>query len=486
MSFFKQPLDKTAFGELSVASPTPLTQISAQYGLLPNVLTVLDSGASGTVSVVNEKYTCQTGTASDGLSSILTLRQLTYKAGQGALARFTALFTAGVADANQLAGLITAENLFTFAQIGANFGILHGFGGVDELQELTLTAPSTVPESATVTIDGTGFTVPLTAIGTVQDDAFEISESLNAQVPNYDFTSNNDQVVAQSVLPGAQGAFAYTSGTSAGAWVQILGGADINTNFIPQASWNADTRIDTDENVNLDPTKGNVYQIQFQYLGFGAIKFSIEDKDTGDLVLVHTIKFANTSTLTSITNPTFRVGWLASNVGNTTNVTVEGGSAGAFIEGKMFRDAPPRSVSHDQASITTTLTNIVSLRNRITFADKVNRAELLPLLVAGSTQTNKFAFFRVLVNPTYAAPVTFEYVDKSSSIAETATDAVAVSGGREVGTITVVAGSSETIRFNQTKDITIILPGDTVCIAAVVPTGAASDCQVALTWQEDV
>lgn len=480
-------LQKSAFGDLSTANLSPITQISAQYGLLTNVLTVTDDAASGTNTTADELYVCQTGTATDGLASILTLRQLAYRAGQGALARFTALFTAGVADANQAAGLITAENLFSFGCIGSNFGIIHARDGKDELQELTLTVAAAGAENATVTINAVGYTVALSGVGTVQGDAFEIAESLNSQVPNYSFSSNDDQVVAQAVISQTQSTFSYSSSTSAGAWVQLVAGATGSTTFIPQSAWNIDTRISTDTDINLDPTMGNVYQIQFQYLGFGAINFFIEDKNSGELILVHKIPFGNTNSFTSVSNPTFRVGWLVRNVGNNTNITIKGGSAAAFVEGEIFRDTPPKSIAIEQTAIGSTLTNLVSLRNRITFSDKVNRAEVFPLLVSGSTQTNKFAFFRIILNPTFSAPVTFEYVDKDSSIVETTTDKVTLTGGLNIGTITVVAGSSVVIKFNDILNtVSAVFPGTVISIAAEVPSGAASDCQAAVTWQEDL
>ena len=298
---------KTAFGELKTESVTPITQVSAQYGLLTGVLTVQDAELSGTNYVEDNKFTCESGIAADGLASITTLRQLSYKAGQGAMARFTALFDTPVDLNTQGAGFITAENSFIFGYAGTNFGIIHAFDGMDELQELTLTIAAGA-ENATVTINGNPYIVALSGIGTVQGDAFELSESLNAQVPNYTFTSNNDQVVAQALLPAPQGVFSYSSaGSSVGSWVQIIAGAESTRNFVPQASWNKNTFPD------LNPQMGNVYQIQFQYLGFGAISFYVESSITGEFELAHQIEFANNNTTPSVSNPTFRVGWLSSN-----------------------------------------------------------------------------------------------------------------------------------------------------------------------------
>jgi hypothetical protein len=479
VNLVKPLFSTTAFGELKVESMTPITQITAQYGLLTNVLTTLDNASSGTASVVDNKFTCDSGVASDGLSSILTLRQLGYKAGQGAAARFTTLFDTPVADNIQASGMITAENSFAFGYIGTAFGVIHSHSGKDELQELTLTVAGGA-ENATVTIDAIAYVVALSGVGDVQGDAFEISESLNSQVPNYSFTSNNDQVVAQAVLPVVTGSFAYTSaGSSVGSWSQLVSGLPATVEFTPQASWNGDVMAD------LDQTKGNVYQIQLQYLGFGAIDFFIENPVSGDFVLVHRIEYANNHTTPSVTNPTFRIGWLSNNTGNTSTVRVQGSSAGAFVEGIVSRDVPARGAFNEQISVGTTLTNIISVRNRISFGEKVNRADLFPLLVSASSQTNKVAFFAVILNPVYASPVTFEYYDKNSSISEVTTGDVEVSGGTLIGAITVVAGSSQTITFNQ-NDVTPILPGDTFCVAAQMSSGSASDCQATMTWQDDL
>lgn len=472
-------LSTTAFGELKVESMTPITQINAQYGLLTNVLTVTDNESSGTNSIVDNKFTCDSGVAADGLASVLTLRQLAYRAGQGAMARFTAVFSDGVVDNTQAAGLITAENSFAFAYIGTTFGILHAHNGKDELQELTLTVAGS-SENVTVTINGNPYIVALSGVGTVQGDAFEISESLNAQVINYIFTSNDDQVVIQSVLPGPQGAFTYSSaGSSVGSMLQLVAGVAGTNDFIPQSSWNRDKMT------ALDPTMGNVYQVQFQYLGFGAIDFYVEDGPTGEFVLVHKIEFANANTTPSVSNPTFRIGWLSSNSGSNTSVRIQGSSAGAFIEGLIFRDTPPRSASKEQASVGTSLTNILSIRNRISFGGKVNRAEIFPLLVSASSQTNKAAFFKIILSPTFNEPVTFTYVDKDSSIAEIANDAVDVSGGQEIGSVTVTNTGSIVLRFNEGQ-VTAIYPGTVLCLAAQMSSGAASDCQATATWQEDL
>ena len=480
----KTQLNTTAFGDLKAEKMTPITQISAEYGLLNQVLTVIDAGASGTTTVVDNKFTVQTGVASDGVAAILSLRLLTYRPGQGALARYTALFTTGVALSRQLAGLITAENSFAFGYVGTEFGIIHTHDGESEYQELTITTPAAGSENATITVDGIGYTVPLTA-GTVQHNAFEIANSLTAQVPNYDFSSNNDQVLAQAVLNGPAGTFAFSSATAVSAWVQITPGVLPITDFIPQDEWSENTFLSLIP--AFDPTLGNVYQIQVQYLGFGGIKFYVEDPATADFILVHIIKFANTSTLPSVTNPSFRIGWVARNFGNTSNITVAGASASGYIEGESVVSTPPLAEQHDQLAVGAILTNIITFRNRLNFGGKRNRAELLPLLLSLSTQANKSAFFEVVANPVFGGDMDFQFVNVNGSIMEVAKDAVTISGGVLVGGATVVAGSSVPVEFNTRAWHTFAaLPGATFSVASRVSGGAAADMQATATWVEDL
>lgn len=480
------PNDKTAFGVLKSESESPITQISARYGLLNNVLTVTDNDLSGSNSVVDEKFTCQSGTDAAGLASILTLRQLVTRPGQGAVARFPAIFSPGLADVNQGAGLITAQNLFTFGFVGTAFGILYVRDGRDELQELTLTVAASGAETATVTIDDNDHDIGLTGTsGLLANDAYELAVGLNAAIPNYNFSSNGATVVAQSVLPGAAGSFAYSSsGVSAGTWDQLHAGADGIPLFIAQEDWNFDTRLEGDENSILNPLFNNIYQIQLN----GSVDFFIEDKDTKKAILVHRLKLTNTDTLNTVSNAAFRVGWIVRNVGNTSNVTVQGSYASAFIEGKIYYDTPPQGASNNQ-SVTAgnDQISVLIIRNRISFGDKVNRAEVLPLVLNAASQATKFAFFKLLLNPTFATPVNFAYVEKDSSLVEISKDAVVVTGGSEVGGVTVEAGAPASKNFNETMNrTTAIFPGGVLALVAQIPTGGSSDCQGDLTWQEDL
>ena len=192
-----QKLSTTAFGELLTASLTPLVQVTAQYGLLDDVLVAV---AGGTASTIDSKFVVSTGVGANNVAAIVSNKEAQYKAGQGLSCRITALFTQGVTNSSQQAGFITSESAFGFGYNGTEYGIVHARDGELENQELTISTGATSANAATITVDGVAYVVPLT-IGTPQNTAYEIEVSLNAQVPGYNFTSNSGVVVALALLP---------------------------------------------------------------------------------------------------------------------------------------------------------------------------------------------------------------------------------------------------------------------------------------------
>lgn len=465
---------KTAFGELSVAEPTPVIQISAQYGLTDEVMEIVSNG--GTTYNGDSLFNANSGVSPNGLASLNTAKQLAYKPGQGALARFTAMFTASVPASLQAAGLINSEDAFAFGYIGETFGVIYSKNGKTEHQELTVTTPSG-NENATITIDSVAYTVPLTT-GTANHNAQEIAESLSAQVNNFLFSANNNIVSSMNLIPEVDGTYAFSSATAVATWESQQVGQEPDLTLIPQVTWNRDT-VDW-----LDPTKGNVYAISIQYLGFGNISFYIEDENTGASILVHMIEYSNKNILPSVGNPTFRIGWLAQNLGNTSELVVSGASAAGFIEGKELVDTTPRAVEAVTQAIGTTQTNIVTLRNRFHFGDKINRADIRGLLLSAGTESTKGAFFRLVANAEFDGDINFSYVDKQNSIAEIATDQVELvpGTGRFIASFLVTTNglvlSSSSIKSR-------IFPDDWLTLSAATISNPAAIMSAAMVWQEE-
>jgi len=469
-------LPKTAFGELSVAEPTPIMQISAQYGLTDEVMTIVDNGA--TTFNGDSLFNVSTGTDPLGLASLNTKKQLAYKPGQGALARFTSIFSTGVPDSLQAAGLINSEDAFAFGYLGDTFGIIYSRGGKTEHQELTVSSAATGSETANVTVNGVVYSVPLTA-GTTNHNAQEIAASLTTQVPNFLFSANNNVVSSMDLLPVPNVIYAFTSTTAVAAWEQQQAGVEPVITLIPQTTWNRNT-------VQwLDPTKGNVYSISIQYLGFGNIQFYVEDEIHGGPVLVHQIEYANKNVIPSVGNPTFRIGWLARNLGNNTDLIVSGASAAGFVEGDNVIDTLPRAVESVTTDIGTTQTNVITIRNRFHFGDKINRADIVPLMLSMGTEGNKGAFFRLVANAEFNGDVNFNYIDEANSVAEVSTDTVELvpDSGRFIASF-LVTQQGRVVSSNDFK--TRIFPDDQLTLSASVTATPAAVMTGAAVWQEEL
>lgn len=468
-------LPKTAFGELSVAEPTPVVQISAQYGLTDKVMIITNNG--GTSYNGESLFNVNSGTDPLGLSSLNTRKQLSYKPGQGALARFTSKFTQGVPNSLQAAGLINSEDAFAFGYIGEDFGIIYSRNGTTEHQELTVTNASG-NETATITVGGVAYSVPLTT-GGINHNAQEIAASLTAQVPNFLFSANNNVVSSMNLLPAAGSTYTFSSATAVATWVQKQAGVEPTITLINQTQWNRNT-------VSwLNPTKGNVYSISIQYLGFGNIQFYVEDEVHGGPVLVHQIEYANKNTTPSVGNPTFRIGWLVRNLGNTSELVVSGASAAGFIEGKEISGNLPRAVESVTTNIGTTQTNVITIRNRFHFGDKINRADIVPLMLSMGTEGNKGAFFRLVANAEFADDINFSYVDESNSTAETSTDTVELvpGSGRFIASF-LVTQQGRVISSNDFK--TRIFPDDQLTLSASVTSSPSAVMTGAAVWQEEL
>lgn len=464
-----QELQTTAFSELAVAQRDPEFQISAQYNSLSDVRVIETGGATATAA--GGKFVASSGTGANDIAAIFTDKQIISRPGQGSEVIFTAIFDTPVTDNLQQAGPATAMDALFFGYTGTDFGVSYEHNGLVLIEELTITTPAGGAESTTITIDGTGYTVPITA-GTVEHNAFEIAASLETQVALFNFTQNGGTVVARSIFPfAATGAFAFSSpGVAIASWVQISDGRPRTVEFIAQADWNGDDLSQT-----LDPQKLNRYKIVFN----GSIDYYIEDGVTGLYVLVHRRIHTNTETEALFSVSAFRVVWGVTNQGNTTNIDVAGIEASAFNQGLRQMLLGTKSKFNTELSIGATATNIVSIRCREVFGTKVNLGRIILKEATAFTDGNKGAIVQVCVGVTFATDTNFQYLDKDSSIAEFETTAITVSGGECIASFPI--GSAGDGRLLSE----VLLPGVTVTVSMHVPSGANADMDASIIWEED-
>jgi len=395
---------QTAFGELQVAEPVPVAQIDFVYGINDNLANETTTG-SGTVTAADGLLTVSTTAAASSSGQLTTKRYIRYRPGQGAMGRFTALYTTGVADSKQYAGLGT-ENLsdgFFFGYDGATFGI------------------------------------------------FKITDS--------------------------------------------------SETHIPQTTWNVDVMDGTGSTSNpsgqnLDPTKGNVFQIKYQYLGFGGIYFYVENSETGLFSLVHIIKYANSNTTPSLRQPALEIVWKAENTTNTTDISVKGASGALFLEGIRRYLGPKYGQDNNKTSITTE-TNILTIKNCTTFNGVTNRSQIRIRTISFGSNAggNPNGITTLLATKGATLGGTPAYTPTDGSTADngaTITSGQSVASYDTAGT-TITNG---TVEFNEIVAIgnssaldateldLYINPGETLTFS--IKSSSSATVGVGVSWSEDI
>ena len=486
---------KSSFGELLAVSPTPIVQLDALAGIDLQDISVYHVGtgsASGT-DANSLLFQVQTGTTSTGDTHLLSKKYMKYRPGQGSLSRFTAAFTLGVANSTQRAGLQDSEVSLCIGYDGADFGVLRATGGKVSIYKLTVTTAPTGSQTATVTLNGVAKTVAITAGSTTQCAAQIAADGvdgyagwLTEQVDNTVIFRALDPIVTA-------GAFSFSStgtGTLAvGTFATIQTGVVATEYWTKQANFNMDTLDGTGTAKNpskmlIDPTKLNVFQISFRWLGVGVINYAIENQITGEIIVFHKQHYTNQHRVPHVDNPSFRIGYSATNKGNTTNLTVIGASMMMAIEGVINLTRSTKSRSQNMTAVAKdVVTHVFSLRNSYTYNNKINTASInLKKLSFGFQSTDPVTVYVFQDASTPSVPLTF--TDVPNSITTFSNTAATFNLAVDNPAAVFVVGVNGFDNLDVASLLISEPPGSTLSFAITSPS-AISRATVAAMWSED-
>jgi hypothetical protein len=226
----------------------------------------------------------------------------------------------------------------------------------------------------------------------------------------------------------------------------------------------------------LDPTTGNVYQIQYQWLGFGNILFTVFDPRSEEYKVLHKIEYANNAVVPSVYNPSFPTCTISENTTNDTNIQIKVGSQGVFIEGGGSALGHEHAVANSKS--VTTETNVLTVRGRATHQSKTNRGVISPDQLSVAADGTKTATFNVYKNATLGGTPSYTEIDTDSSIAEYDTAGTTVTGGTLLGSFKVSKEGGTTVDLIPVQ----ILAGDTITVSAQSANSTTADA--ALVWKE--
>jgi hypothetical protein len=483
-----QPAEgKTAFGELLTAHLVPIIQETFIYNINPYKFAQRDN-QSGSSAISSSMLVCQTGAAANSSGCVETLTRVKYEAGIGIRSRFTGLFTTGVANSSQLIGIGESGSGFYFGYNGTSFGVLRRNGGVPEIRTLTITTASSTTENVTVTLNGTAVSVAVTNSGVITTTANEIAAKDYSDVGRgWDATAVGSTVIFTSWDSSSRtGTYSVSGTTIVGSFAQTLAGVAPTDTWVAQADWNGDDNFDGTglTGVTLDPTKGNVFQIDFQYLGFGAIRFYIEDPDDGELHLVHQIAYANANTVPSLENPSLPLRVIAENTSNTSNITIKSASMAAFSDGNRVNVGINRGIEHNATISSSGNTPITSWRVAEIYQGKMNKSTVKINIVACSVEHTKPVHFNFYANSTLVG-ASFSAIDSNSSIQQD-TSATSRTGGVFLFSILLGKAGNQVVSLLDDLWTGLFNVGDTITVTAEYSSGTNAEVAVSFNVTEKI
>ena len=495
------------FGSVHTENLTPVFQVDSVYGIngievIPTIGRAIAGVSSAAATGTNNLFSVSTGTTSYSFATLQTRKRLRYRAGQGVVGRFTALFPARADNAYLIAGLGTSESGFYFGYAhftaggltSQEFGIFYVTGGVRSIRTLTVSAHTATAGNVSVVLNSaTAVDIPILSGDSVTAVANKIAAgtypgwTAEARGATVIFLANDAAVKS--------GTYTATGSGVTASFATTLEGVLSTDTFIPQSTWNGDKLNGTGASgVTLDPTKGNIYQIGVQYLGFGAITFQIEaglNNNNPDFVTVHTLNFPNTRTTTNISQPSFPFTITAYSAGSTTDLSVKAASAAGFIEGGIRLTGQRSSFSDVSTAVSDgagVYYALFSIRNDLIHAhaitERANQSVVNILSFGGAhDDTTPVTFFLLKNAALVGTPNWTSWSTNSCIYFETAATTATIAINEQIiQSLPVGANGSILIPL---EDTTTLQPGETLTVAARAVAGTSAFTIATLNTRED-
>lgn len=480
----------SAFGEVSTTSVTPVGQGDFTHGFNPILFISSTNGTGATATVVSGSLTITSGQALTGSSAVSLVKGVKYRPGQGSLTRMTALFGPPNSDTFQLAGAGNEESGYYFGYQGTNFGIIRELGGIREIRTLTVSAGVATSTNVTVTLDGVPITYSIAGGSTVNQTSFEISRQDYTNVGAGWLAEAHDGIITFICrTPGPRtGTFSATGSGLSATFARTFAGVDQAREFVSQSNWNIDT-LDGNGKSQFDLNKqlGNVYQIGFQYLGYGNATFAVENSRTGRFEPCHNFINANNRTSPVLRDPQVSAKWEVRNVNSSIATYMTGVSAGSFVEGAIERNIGLVFAATGSNGAVTTEVPLMTIRCDKVFNGQANYGELqlntiaVGCVIAGSA--TRSAIVRMYKNTQLSGPVNFQKIDATKSLCSVDRSATGFTLNNGFLMLSFPITNGNTVILDVAGKNFFAKSGESLTVTVSATNSAAID--TTLTWYED-
>lgn len=258
-------------------------------------------------------------------------------------------------------------------------------------------------------------------------------------------------------------------------------------NWVSKSVWNGKPLSE-----ELNPQTGNVYQIRFQWLGYGNIYFMVFDKLQRRFVVVHTIEYPNTTNVTSILNPTLKLFARIANLGNSTSIRLLTPSALGALEGhtdSSFYNPLNVSNSFDRLATFTDANNnhLATIRNKEIFLGTNNRIPIqitsITISRAGGAATATSVVARLYRNATTAGALSYTDIDTINSPVDISSTATTITSSNAERSYTFSQNTTQQTIFFKPGEL-IVNPGETLSVGIQDSGVQSTDTTVTINWDE--
>jgi hypothetical protein len=479
----------TAFGELSISPNIPVLQHDFVYSVDPNFWQIYQQNDAN-VRQDQGMAVCSSAGKQNSMATIRSRRTLRYRPGQGCLGRYTAMFDTPQDGNYQIAGFGNPEAGLFFGYFGTNFGIIYTSKNVRQLHTITILAKSDDVQTATVVLGGISYSVPVTAGATEATTAWEIAsyDYASTSYPGWIMSAVGSTIHVGCIQAGLQsGEFSVAFETSGEASItQEWAGSSTTTQFFPQSAWNIDRLDGTASIMNpssslLQPSKGNIFYVKFQYLGFGYIEFGIEDPLSTEMNPVHRILYANYNNVPNLTNPTLPFVMSSRNTTCSTSVSVRSASCAGFVQGKVHKLGTQSSFTQPCFGVTTSPTHVFTIRSSLLYQGRYNMKQIIPNILNVCNFGSNFVQVDIIRYCTLDNNTNFTAMEPNS-IVEIDTSCQIVTGGQVKYSTGITPGQTMTIDL---EDIEMTVEQNSVMTVVAKTFSGETDVSCSLTYAED-
>ena len=502
----------TAFEEPLAVGITPIIQGDMIYGMDSDFWNTTKLSGGNVALTANSTWEVSSGTSAGGYARLSTARYVSYRPGQGAMFRWTAAFTT-TADANtnnknafgidnivQNTGPIGREDGYSVGYSGSTannasrkIGFLHRRAGVAETRTLTINTAPTGTQTATITLNGTAFTVGLTSSSNTPYTAAQIAANLKANSVasnQWDIDSCANTLTFTYYSPGPKSGTYSFSSTGAGT----LAAASFSQTAAGRAPVDDWTYVDNWDNqsVSFDPTKLNVFGVDFRWLGAGIVRFFMEDPATGKMTLMHTQRWASTNTVPHLVTPSLRLTYRSGTTSGATpsqNVIVTGASVFGAIQGTVTQTGSSQSYYDINTSSRAkdTVWHLLSIQNPFIRNNLANKSSLIVQDISVSAQGSDPCIIYLIKNVVGTSDhLVFNPLPAADPFyfAQYSTSAVSTNLALDRLSLVQSLAVNGTAQFNLLEYNLSLAPGDYLS-AFISSSSPISRTSIGMTWLVD-